>query len=282
MPVSHLNEAGATTRAHVPTDRITTTAVELARAARWQSAAALLDSAEPADAADEARIAIAAAEVALESDWFAGTSLAHGRIEAARARCAEAAELGETERWDLAFLGLRYAYGRLVLADGAFHPGPEGKDPAALTAVRTQGLELRASAPDGVRRGWAEFYLGVTADNLFGERDSAPAHYEAALHAGDGHDDRLAREALRHLGDHALDAGDRPLARAHWERATALGARAGLVSGMLTQQFLLAVLARDEGDEAGAVALAGEIERWAHEVGAARVEAQAAAFRAGA
>jgi hypothetical protein len=46
--------------------------------------------------------------------------------------------------------------------------------------------------------------------------------------------------------------------------------------------MLLAVCARDAGDEAGARALAGEIARWASAVGASRLETQASAFLAGA
>ncbi|MCZ0985148.1 hypothetical protein O1M54_04555 [Streptomyces diastatochromogenes] len=51
--------------------------------------------------------------------------------------------------------------------------------------------------------------------------------------------------------------------------------------GTLSQQLLLAVLARDAGDEAGAVALAAEIVRWAETIGADRLAAQASAFLTG-
>jgi hypothetical protein len=49
------------------------------------------------------------------------------------------------------------------------------------------------------------------------------------------------------------------MALERWGRATALGARAGAVPGTLSQQILLAVLARETGDEAGAAMLAREI-----------------------
>ncbi|MGW7823051.1 hypothetical protein ACWGLF_34150 [Streptomyces puniciscabiei] len=52
--------------------------------------------------------------------------------------------------------------------------------------------------------------------------------------------------------------------------------------GTLSQQLLLAVLARDAGDEAGARALASEIVRWAEAIGAHRLGAQAAGFLTGA
>ncbi len=52
--------------------------------------------------------------------------------------------------------------------------------------------------------------------------------------------------------------------------------------GTLSQQMLLAVLARDTGDEAGAATLAREIARWAAALGAERIQAQATGFLAGA
>jgi type IV pilus biogenesis protein CpaD/CtpE len=54
------------------------------------------------------------------------------------------------------------------------------------------------------------------------------------------------------------------------------------VPGTLSQQMLLAVLARDSGDEAGAAALAREIARWAAAIGAESIKAQATSFLAGA
>lgn len=53
------------------------------------------------------------------------------------------------------------------------------------------------------------------------------------------------------------------------------GARAGTVSGTLSQQILLALLARDTGDAAGAKLLAREIARWADAIGAKNLAAQA-------
>jgi hypothetical protein len=124
-------------------------------------------------------------------------------------------------------------------------------------------------------------FLGLIADNLYDERDAAPAHYEIALTIGEADDDLLAREALRHLGDHDHDDGDHELALERWQRSTECGARGGSVPGTLTQQLLLAVIARDRGDEAGAVALGEEIRRWAEAIGADRIAGQAASFVAG-
>ncbi|MFF1479137.1 hypothetical protein ACFVYD_16510 [Streptomyces sp. NPDC058301] len=267
------------TRAWVPVDDVVAAALELARVGRWQRAAALLDATAPGDGEDRARIALAAVEVALESDWFSGTDLTAQRLGAAR---DVVADLDSDGRWDLAFLGLRHEYAGQIFSGGAFRLGSEGKDARVLAEVRRRAEALRTQAPDTVRAGWAEMYLGLIADNLFAERDAAPAHYAAALRAAEQGDDRLAREALRHLGDHDHDDGDHVRARERWERATELGARAGLVPGTLSQQMLLAVLARTTGDAAGAEALAREIVRWAKAVGAVHIEAQATAFLSGA
>ncbi|MFI8068173.1 hypothetical protein ACIF85_05215 [Streptomyces sp. NPDC086033] len=265
-----------TTSTTVELDELLASARELSLAGRWERALRLLDATTCDTAGDRARLALAAAEVALQSDWFGGTDLTAGRAEQAEKESSGA-------DWDLAFVRLRHTYFRLLRSEGALRLGPEGKDPEALAGLRRDAHDLRENAPDEVRRGWASMYLGLIADNLFAERTAAPAHYETALGAGEsGGDDLLVREALRHLGDHDHDAGDHEGALERWRRATALGARAGMVPGVLTQQLLLAVLARDTGDEAGATALAREIARWAGAIGADPVHAQAAGFLAGA
>jgi tetratricopeptide (TPR) repeat protein len=264
----------------VPVDEVVAAARALATAGRWGRAASLLDAAAADDPGTRARIALAAAQVALEADWFAGTSEAAQRLSAAEAACATA-DLDLATRWDLAFARLRQQYAEQVLRPGGFTSEPAGTDRDAAADLRRRAGELCEQAPDGVRRGWAEFYLGVVVDNVVGDRAAAPAHYEAALRAGESGDDLLAREALRHLGDHDHDNGNHTLALERWRRATALGARAGAVQGTLSQQMLLAVLARDAGDESGAVALAREVARWAGALGAVRIEAQATGFVAG-
>jgi len=265
--------------AAVPLDELLASARELGLSGRWDRAARLLDATDAAEPRARARIALVAAEVALESDWFAGTEATGARVDTAAKLLADA---HLDDHWDLDFLRLRHDYLGLVRSGGRFRPGPEGKDPDALTALRGQGEPLRDRAPDETRRGWAEMYLGLIADNLFAESDLAPRHFEAALGAGESGDDLLAREALRHLGGHGHDRGDRTRALELWSRATALGARAGTVPGTLSQQLLLAASARDAGDEAGATALAREIARWAGALGAASLAAQAEDFLTGA
>jgi hypothetical protein len=232
-------------------DEMVASALALSRAGQWTLALRLLDVAPPGP-----EVKLAAATVALDCDWFTGSSLAAERLAAL-----------PDDGWDVAFLRLRHVY-RQQLVTRRPHDGE-------LVATADA---LCASAPDRTRLGWAHMYRGLIADNVAGDRDGAPAHYEQALGTGDP---LLTREALRHLGDHDHDAGDDERARERWEEATALGAGAGAVLGTLSQQVLLAVLARDTGNEAGAVALAREIERWAGALGAKTIEAQATALLAG-
>jgi hypothetical protein len=254
----------------VPRQAVAAAARALAHAGRWQDAAALLDAAAPEDPL----LALAAAQVAIESDWFAGTTSAGQRLATATRL---AAGLDDAGRWDLAFVGLRHAY-RTALMEVRSTRTPA----SALAGAAAQRLagELAATAPDAVRVGWAEMYRGLIADNLVAEPDLAPAHYCAALQAGDG-DPLLAREALRHLGGHDHDNRNDQLALDRWRRATELGAAAGNVPGTLSQLLLLAVLARATGNEPGAVTLATEIARWATAIGAAGLAAQTTAFIAG-
>ncbi|GAA0519655.1 hypothetical protein Ade02nite_80820 [Paractinoplanes deccanensis] len=286
-------------------DEIAAAATELSRAGRWQRALSLLDSVPPPE---RERLALTAAETALECDWYTGTALAEERLAAAR-------QAGGPS-WDLDFLVLRHDYFRQLSGDsdsdsdsdsddsggdgnsdgdsddsdddsdgdsGGDSPTPvRGPDAQGAEALRDRAAKLAVSAEDETRRGWAEMYRGLIADNLLGAREAAPRHYEAAHAAGEAGDDLLLWEALRHLGDHDRDNGDLASARDRWQRAAAIGARAGLVPRTLSQQMLLAVLARDEGDEAGAARLAAEIARWTQAIGAHRLHTQATSFLAGA
>jgi hypothetical protein len=271
------------TNIEVMTHEIVAAATELSRAGRWERALALLDA---TGGDGDPRIAVAAAEVALERSWFAGPGDVADRIAAAKKAGGDG--------WDLDFVRLRHDYSELLqAADGTFAFGPWGKDPEAIADLERRGQELFAKAPDERRAGWAQMYRGLITDNLRADRAAAPAFYEAALAAAGplptsatkaasvGGDAALAREALRHLGDHDHDNGDHEAALDRWQQAAALAAVAGLVPGTLSQQIQLAVLARDAGDEAGAVALAAEVRRWADAVGAARLAEQSAGFLAG-
>ncbi|WP_433040081.1 hypothetical protein [Dactylosporangium sp. CS-033363] len=229
----------------------------LALGAQWEQATGLLDAAAarlPQTAEGRgagARIALAAAEIAVDSVWYNGNDEG-----AARLSKVDADALDDLGRWDLDFARFRCTYYAHLRQRAPF--------------LREEGERFVESAPDARRLGWAHMYLGLVYDNVLEERVDAPAHYEIAL-ANSGDDPLLRREAQRHLGDHDHDAGDHADALARWRDATSAGAAMGMVAGTLSQQILLAVLARDAGDEAGAVALATEVLRWSEAIGAARI-----------
>lgn len=250
----------------IPAGALVDAARRIAHAGHWEQALTLLDAAFaslPQDASARcaaARISLAAADLAVDSGWYTSPELD------AAARLSKVDEFGldPAGRWDLDFAWVRYEYRQNMR---------RRKD----ANVRRRAQLLAGAAPDGVRLGWAHMFLGLIADNMFDEPAEAPAHYEIALHNA-GADDLLRREALRHLGGHDQDRGDLDAALRRWRESAEAGARAGLVAGTLSQQLLLAVLARTAGDEAGAAALAAEVVRWATAIGAARIAAQAAAF----
>jgi hypothetical protein len=177
---------------------------------------------------------------------------------------------------------------RADLHDALFTPGTrlssdEGREPATVEQLRDAIGHLRGNAPDEGRRAWADFILGTVFDNLYGVRDVAPALYRsplaAALVAGD---DYLVYEVLRHLGDHSHDRGEMDAVREEWEASAFHAARSGTALAVLNQLILLAQLAREHGDEAGASLLGSEVGRWAEGLGATRLHSQAAAFAGGA
>src|ERR1044072_807277 len=108
-----------TTGTRVQCDHLLASARELSLAGRWDRALRLLDATTCDTAGDRARLALAAAEVALQSDWFGGTDLTAGRAEHAEKESTGA-------DWDLAFVRLRHAYFRLLRSEGIFRPDPEG------------------------------------------------------------------------------------------------------------------------------------------------------------
>ena len=259
-------------------------ALDLALATWYDEALRLLDATTPAtgDAQGRVLLALTAADVADRADHVFGRTEASKRFEALDAELAahRAGHLDGLERGvgpvATGVLAGDPQPGRL-LPDGARRPGPGEADTLVAEAVR-----LRDAAPDEVRRGWASVCLGWITDNVLADRDAAPAHYEVGLAAARASGDPvLLFEAQRHLGDHAHDDGDPLGARERWEESTAAGGRARHVGGTLSQQLLLAVLHRDEGDEAGARAIAGEVLRWANAIGAAGQVRQAESFLAG-
>ena len=251
----------------------------LSAATRYDEALALLPPTDTVpDANVRAEVAMATAEIIGRRDYTRAR-----RSTGAPLPLDEVATVGDREAWDVAMHRFRTSYAdQLRRADGSLWFGPEGRDPGVRAERRREAQRLRDAAPDDVRRGWAEMCLGWISDNIDGDRDGAPAHYEHGLEAGRATDDALlVFEAQRHLGDHDHDRGDHDRARERWQESTAEAARAGHVAGVLAQQLLLAVLARDEGDEAGAQLLATEVRRWAEAIEAVQIARQSADFLAG-
>jgi tetratricopeptide (TPR) repeat protein len=251
----------------------------LSAATRYDEALALLPPAESVRDSDvRAEVTMAMAEIVGRRDYTHAR-----RSSGAPLPLDEVAGVSDRTGWDVAMHRLRTSYAdQLRREDGSLWFGPEGRDPAVRAELRREAERLRDTAPDGVCRGWAEMCLGWISDNIDGDRDAAPSHYERGLAAGREADDALlVFEAQRHLGDHDHDRGDHDAARERWQESTAEAARAGHVAGVLAQQILLAVLARDEGDESAARLLAAEVRRWAEAIGAVQIARQSADFLAG-
>jgi hypothetical protein len=200
---------------------------------------------------------------------------------AAAAAAADGPARADDAAFDLELLQLfRDYWAELVPDDGTPpHFGPDGRDAAGLDELAGRAARLAATAPDRRRTARAAFYAGLIADNLRGEPDRAQELFTRALAAcRPGADDDFAAEALRHLGGCAQAAGDLPLARQQWERSAELAQRSGWLLLALAQQALLAELTAEEGDQAGAGALAREVGRWAGALGLPRLQAQADAI----
>ncbi len=250
----------------------------LENAARYGEALALVDSTLVTDDADRLALLMARASVVARRDYARGVPSGDDHPLDAAHELAAAIGTGPTTSWDLAMLHLRRQYADQLVSG----IGPAGRDPQVVARMATEAARLRDTAPDDGRRGWALMCQGWISDNLRGDRLEAPDHYAAALALARRVDDPLlVFEAQRHLGDHAHDDGDHARATAAWEESAAAAARGGHVLGVLAQLLLLAVLARDAADEAGARALATETRRWASELGAVRLAAQVTGFLAG-
>lgn len=105
-------------------------------------------------------------------------------------------------------------------------------DVAAVTA------DFARAEQDDALSGWASFWLGVTADNIGHDRDTARRHYdEAALFAQVAGDLFLQSYVVRHLADHATTtdpAQAELLFRRSLELRAALGARPQVAAAQAT------------------------------------------------
>jgi tetratricopeptide (TPR) repeat protein len=217
-------------------------------AGRWAQAASLLESAAPADEAERAVLAVAAAEVAVDQDFWLRTDCGPTALTRAASML--------TGDFDLEFLRLKHEYASELFGSAG--------DPSVASRLADRAAALRDSAPDPVRRANAAFYQGVIADNLRGDTSGARASFEEALRLGEEAGDELVTSyALRHLGYLVWQAGDVAAGREMLRRSLELRARVGCVPHVLAQQLALAELARDTGDAAWARTVAGEVRSWA-------------------
>lgn len=243
-------------------------------AGRWAQAVSLLAAAASESDAERAVLAVAEAEVAVDHDFWCRTDGGSSALSRATAAVAGAADDPELA-FDVEFLQLRHDYGEELFGrDGAPAFGPSGRDAAVISDLAARADRLRGAAPDRGRGAAATFYAGLIADNLRGDGEEGRSLFAAALEAAQ--DDLTESEALRHLGYHAGEAGDAEQARQMGERSVELRQRAGAVPYVLSQQLLLARLARDAGDPDEARAVAGQVRRWARALGIGILEAGAA------
>ena len=263
--------------AEIPAQPLAAAARDLMLAGRWDQATVLLSSGSGANDAERAVLAVAEAEVAVDQDFWCRTGRGSSALVRASAAVASAPR-DPVFAYDLEFLRLRHDYAaELFGPDGVPRFGPDGREAAVIDALATRAEGLRDAAPDGARGAAATFYAGLIADNLRGDGAAARTAFAAALSlAEEAGDDLVVSEALRHLGYHHGEAGDTEQARQMWERSAELRQRAGAVPYALSQQLLLAGLARDTGDPDQARAVAGQVRRWARALGIGILEAGAA------
>jgi tetratricopeptide (TPR) repeat protein len=264
--------------AEIAAEPLAGAARDLMLAGRWDHATALLLAAATTGEAERAVLAVAEAEVAVDQDFWCRTDRGASVLARAWAAVASVPE-DPVLAYDLEFLRLRHDYAEELFGPDGSAPrfGPDGREAAVIDDLAGRAEELRAAAPDRGRGAAATFYAGLIADNLRGDGAAARTAFAAALSAAEeAGDDLTVSEALRHLGYHHGEAGDTEQARQMWERSAELRERAGAVPFALSQQLLLAVLARDTGDPAEARAVAGQVRRWARALGVTVLEAGAA------
>ncbi|HEY9241952.1 MAG TPA: hypothetical protein VIP48_08225 [Streptosporangiaceae bacterium] len=187
----------------------------LLRAGRWDDAlAALPTDGPPTDGlrADGLRADELAgrAQILIDRFWWRLDDPAAAESAVAALRAADPV-LGQ-------FCAAQLAYTRLLFT---IDPQPGHPD------LARDGFS--AGSADERIAGWGMFWLGVLADNVDHSPAAAVASYQHALTwARDQGDPILESYAVRHLGDHALRAGDAgglDLVRRSYQLRAALGAR---------------------------------------------------------
>jgi len=255
--------------ATISADSLAAAARGLMLAGRWADAADLLSAAAPDSDAERAVLAVSAAAVAIEQDFFIKTT--RGSSALARASATIGGAPAEVV-FDLDFLALKHDYNAELFGPpsasfAATFSSPAWRTPEAAAALAARAGVLRDRAPDDGRRAWATFYAGVIAELLAGDPDSARSYYTDALRLGESSgDDLVVSYAARHLGYLAHGDGDRDAARALLQRSLELRQRLGCVPITLAQQLALAEVDAESGPAAAATAaraVAEVIRGWA-------------------
>jgi hypothetical protein len=257
--------------ATLPVTQVTAAARALMLAGRWSQATAMLDAAAPADDAERVVLAVAAAEVAVDQDFWLRTGSGSPALTRAATVAGGAGGAGAVVSWDLDFVRLRHDYDVQLFGSGDAEPswGPEGRDLAVLDRLAARAVALRDRAPDRARQARAAFYAGLIADNLRGDAVAGREFFEQARLAGeDAGDDLIVSYALRHLAFGLAQSGDVAQAKLMNERSMELRQQVGCVPHVLAQQLALAELAQtlpasEGGDAAWAAAVAGLVLTWA-------------------
>ena len=192
----------------------------------WDHAAALLAGEEGTEALE------LRAEILYERFLFRADG-----IEAA----ADAIAVLDPESSQARLLSAQLAYARLV-----FQLGPLPEDYETAEA----GFRFAAADPD--THGWGEFHWGAFLDNVRGDSAGAKAHFAKALQASHEEGDLILESiALRHLGWHAVDGGDREEGLRMLRRSLHLRCAAGMRPQIAAAQLLLAAeLPEDDPERA--------------------------------
>ena len=246
--------------ADIPASALTAAANALMLAGRWADALALLDAARPSEA-ERSPLAVAAAGIAIEQDFWIITSVASRYLDAASAAVADG------QRWYLDFLILKRDYNEALHAMFSA-PEPALPDPGAAAVLGSRARDLRATAPDEGGRAWAAFYAGLIEDLLRGDISAAVPDYTSARDLGEqAGDELIVSYAVRHLGYAAARSGDRDAAWSAFERSLELRQRAGCVPHVLAQYLALAEMAAENGDAPWARTVAALVRDWAATAG---------------
>src|ERR1700677_1372505 len=197
--------------ADIPAPKLAAAARALMLAGRWAQATDLLAAATPADDAERSALAVAAAEVAVDQDFWIRTAAGSRVLDQAPASAAG---------HDLDFLRLKHDYNAELFR--GWHPGGAPRDAAAVAELGARAARLRDGAPSAGQRAWAAFYVGLIADVLCEDAEAGRAAYEQAH------------------GD-AIEAG-----REQLTQSLELRQRAGCVPHVLAQLLALAELSDDK------------------------------------